>query len=158
MKKLLVLLTLLFSCSLFASNFKAPNINGKDQYNVEQSLENYKGKNVILFFWATWCPACKKELYSLDNLYKMYGENKKDIIFLGINSENRSDMISFMNSKKHIIPTITDEQASDKYQIRAYPTMFILDKDGNILNYVIGSVPQETLKKYIDINLLQKTF
>ena len=88
----------------------------------------------------------------------MYGENKKDIIFLGINSENRSDMISFMNSKKHIIPTITDEQASDKYQIRAYPTMFILDKDGNILNYVIGSVPQETLKKYIDINLLQKTF
>ena len=158
MKKLIIILTLLFSCSIFASTFKAPNIVGKDQYNVEQSLENYKGKYVILIFWATWCPACKEELYSIDSLYKTYGENKKDIVFLVVSNENKEEVANFLNSKKHIFPTIISEQAYKEYAIKAFPTMFIIDKDGNILNYVVGAVPKATLEKYINVNLLQKSF
>lgn len=158
MKKLIIILMLLFSFSIFASTFKAPNIVGKNQYNIEESLESYKGKYVILIFWATWCPACKEELYSVDSLYKIYGENKKDIVFLGVNNENEEEIANFLKTKKHIFPTIISKQAFKNYPIKAFPTIFIIDKDGNILNYVIGAVPKATLEKYINVNLLQKSF
>ena len=85
MKKIIGIIFLMISLVSFSNSAKAPDFNLKDQYGVTHSLENYKGKVIFLNFWATWCPPCKKEMPDIENIYKEYGENKKDVVILGVN-------------------------------------------------------------------------
>lgn len=158
MKKLIAILFILFSFATFSALNKAPAFSGIDQYNVEQSLDNYKGKFIILTFWATWCPACKFELPNLEKLYKQYGSNKNDIVFLGVNNENMESAKKLLTTTNTTFPTIISHDAFEKYPIRAFPTIVIIDRNGNINNYTVGAIPKETLEKYINSELLQKSF
>src|SRR6266513_1129239 len=61
------------------------------------SLSNFKGKAVVLNFWATWCQPCKEELPLLENAWKQMQAQKKNIVFLGIDfQESNSDATSFL--------------------------------------------------------------
>ena len=158
MKKIIGILFLLLSFTAFAGADKAPNFTAKDQYGIEQSIENYKGKFVLLTFWATWCPACRHELPVLDELYKKYGENKKDIVFLGVNNEKMDTVKEFLENKGYKFPTVVSEEAFQKYPVRAFPTLFVIDRDGNVINYAMGAIPGDTLERYINASLLEKSF
>ena len=124
MKKIIGIIFLMISLVSFSNNAKAPDFNLKDQYGVTHSLENYKGKVIFLNFWATWCPPCKKEMPDIENIYKEYGENKKDVVILGVNSEKENEVKKFLKDKGYTFPTVIDENSEvmRKYFIQAFPT------------------------------------
>lgn len=152
MKKIIGIIFLMISLVSFSNNVKAPDFNLKDQYGVVHSLENYKGKVIFLNFWATWCPPCKKEMPDIENIYKEYGENKKDVVILGVNSEKENEVKKFLKDKGYTFPTVIDENSEvmRKYFIQAFPTSFVIDKEGNVYGYVMGGLTKEQIKQVIE--------
>lgn len=140
-----------------------------DQYGTEHKLSDYKGKVVFLNFWATWCPPCNKELPDIEELYKQYNMNQEDVIFLGIvnpsstkypNNQDvsKEEIISFMKNKNFTFPTLFDEtgEISKYYNISAFPTTYMIDKEGNIAGYVPGMMTKDIMMNVIN-QTLQKT-
>lgn len=152
MKKIIGIIFLMISLVSFSNNAKAPDFNLKDQYGVIHSLENYKGKVIFLNFWATWCPPCKKEMPDIESIYKEYGENKKDVVILGVNSEKENGVKKFLKDKGYTFPTVIDENSEvmRKYFIQAFPTSFVIDKEGNVYGYVMGGLTKEQIKQVIE--------
>ena len=152
MKKIIGIIFLMISLVSFSNSAKAPDFNLKDQYGVVHSLENYKGKVIFLNFWATWCPPCKKEMPDVESIYKEYGENKKDVIILGVNSEKENEVKKFLKDKGYTFPTVIDENSEvmRKYFIQAFPTSFVIDKEGNVYGYVMGGLTKEQIKQVIE--------
>lgn len=152
MKKIIGIIFLMISLVSFSNSAKAPDFNLKDQYGVIHSLENYKGKVIFLNFWATWCPPCKKEMPDIENIYKEYGENKKDVVILGVNSEKENEVKKFLKDKGYTFPTVIDENSEvmRKYFIQAFPTSFVIDKEGNVYGYVMGGLTKEQIKQVIE--------
>ena len=152
MKKIIGIIFLMISLVSFSNSAKAPDFNLKDQYGVVHSLENYKGKVIFLNFWATWCPPCKKEMPDVESIYKEYGENKKDVIILGVNSEKENEVKKFLKDKGYTFPTVIDENSEvmRKYFIQAFPTSFVIDKEGNVYGYVMGGLTKEQIRQVIE--------
>ena len=152
MKKIIGIIFLMISMVSFSNSAKAPDFNLKDQYGVIHSLENYKGKVIFLNFWATWCPPCKKEMPDIENIYKEYGENKKNVVILGVNSEKENEVKKFLKDKEYTFPTVIDKNSEvmRKYFIQAFPTSFVIDKEGNVYGYVMGGLTREQIKQVIE--------
>lgn len=129
-----------------------------DQNGKKHKLSDYKGKTVFLNFWATWCPPCKAEMPYIEQLYKEYNKNNKDVVILGVASPNldregsKEDIIEFLQQEKYTFPVVMDNNGELAYQygISAYPTTFIIDKEGYITQYVPGAMDKQTMKYLIE--------
>jgi len=134
-----------------------------DQYGNQHTLSDYKGKVVFLNFWATWCPPCQKEMPDIENLYKAYNMNKDEIVFLGVanpaseeypNNQDvrKEEIISFLKNEGYSFPTVFDEtgEVLFNYKISAFPTTFLIDKEGNILGYVPGMMTEDIMVNVIN--------
>jgi cytochrome c-type biogenesis protein len=134
-----------------------------DQYGNEHSLSDYKGKVVFLNFWATWCPPCNEELPDIEALYKEYNLNQDEVVFLGITNPSskeypnnqdvsKAEIISFLKDKNYTFPTLFDEtgEVLNNYNITAFPTTFLIDKDGNIVGYVPGMMTKDIMHNVIN--------
>ena len=88
----------------------------------------------------------------IQELYKEYGENKKDVVFIGVNNEDHLKMINFLNENNYSFPTITDteEQVFNNYNIAAFPTTFIIGRDGNIEDVIVGGTSKAKMKEHIE--------
>ncbi|WFR59924.1 cytochrome c biogenesis protein CcdA [Anaerocolumna sp. AGMB13025] len=138
----------------------------KDQYGEEHTLSDYKGKVVFLNFWATWCPPCKEEMPHIEELYQEYNLNQDEVVFLGVTNpksekypynqdEKKEDIISFLDKNEYTFPTVFDETGEilQNYSITAFPTTFMIDKDGNVFGYVPGKMTKDIMKNVIDQTL-----
>lgn len=136
-----------------------------DQYGEKHTLSDYKGKVVFLNFWATWCPPCRKEMPHIEELYEEYGKNQEEVIFLGVanpktednpnnQDEKTEDIISFLETNDYSFPTVFDETGEifENYYITAFPTTFMIDKEGNVFGYVPGMMTKEIM-----INVINQT-
>jgi cytochrome c-type biogenesis protein len=136
-----------------------------DQYGNEHTLSDYKGKVVFINFWATWCPPCKKELPDIEKLYQEYNLNQDEVIFLGITNPSSSDypnnsdvsikeIKSFIADNGYTFPTLFDETGDilKQYNISAFPTTFMIDKEGNIFGYVPGMMTKDIM-----VNIINQT-
>ncbi len=145
-----------------ASSYPGIDFNLYDQYGKKHTLSEYKGKVVFLNFWATWCPPCNKELPDIEELYKEYNSNKGDVIFLGITNPSseeypnnqdisQSEIKSFLHEKGYTFPTLFDETGDllTGYRISAFPTTFIINKNGDIISYVPGMMTKNIMKNAI---------
>lgn len=129
-----------------------------DQYGKEHKLSEYRGKTVFLNFWATWCPPCRGEMPHIEDLYKEYNKNKDEVVILGVASPNlgnegtEEDIKDFLNQNKYNFPIVMDKDGVLAYQygISAFPTTFIIDKDGYVTQYVPGAMDKETMKSLIE--------
>ena len=137
-----------------------------DQYGNEHILSNYKGKVVFLNFWATWCPPCKEEMPIIEELYKEFGENKNDVIILGITNpvteenpngqdKNIDEIKYFLQENNYSFPTIFDKTGIyfDNFKIRAFPTTYIIGKDGEIKTAIPGAMTKQQMLKLIKDNI-----
>ncbi|KPI47526.1 cytochrome C biogenesis protein CcsB [Clostridioides difficile] len=129
-----------------------------DQYGKTHKLSDYEGKVVFLNFWATWCPPCKEEMPHIEQLYKDYKKNNEDVVILGVASPNlgregsREHVINFLKEEGYTFPVALDEDGALAYQygINAFPTTFIIDKEGYVTQYIPGAMDKETMASFIE--------
>ncbi len=135
----------------------APDFTLYDQFGNSHTLSEYKGKTVFLNFWATWCPPCRGEMPEIQALYEAYGENTGDLIVLGIaapgsGQEGSVDEITtFLEENGYRFPVVMDETSKSfvEYGIRAFPTTFMIDKEGNVYGYVEGALTGEIMESIV---------
>lgn len=140
------------------NNTKAPDFTLIDQYGNTHKLSDYKGKVVFLNFWATWCPPCKSELPHIEEIYKEYENNSKDVIILGVTAPNlgqegsKENISNFISKQGYTFPVVFDSDGDvmGRYDIDAFPTTFIIDKKGNINKYVPGAMDKASMESLIN--------
>jgi len=124
-----------------ALDFEARDING----NMVK-LSKYSGKIIMLNFFATWCPPCRKEMPDFNDIAK---ERKRDVKIIGVNvgRENLSKVRNFVNSGNLEFDIVIDDGSiSNLYgPITAIPVTVIIDRDFNIVKRHIGLMTKETL-------------
>ncbi|HBG4071031.1 TPA: redoxin family protein [Clostridioides difficile] len=129
-----------------------------DQYGKTHKLSDYEGKVVFLNFWATWCPPCKEEMPYIEQLYKDYNKNNDDVVILGVASPNlgregsREHVVNFLKDQSYTFPVVLDEDGALAYQygINAFPTTFIIDKEGYVTKYIPGAMDKATMTSFIE--------
>lgn len=137
----------------------APSFILKDLTEKEVNLAKYRGKVVIIDFWATWCPPCRKELPHIQKIYDKY-KNKK-VIVLAITSESNIEKVKdFIEEGGYTFPILIDgrREANSAYGVSAIPMLFVLDREGAIQHTHRGYSPkiETTLSKEIDGLLAKK--
>lgn len=135
-----------------------------DQYGNTHTISEYKGKVIFLNFWATWCPPCRMEMPDIEAIYEEYEKNSGDVIILGVAAPNlgkegsEEDIKKFLKDNGYTYPVVFDQTGDilGQYSIQAFPTTFVIDKDGNLVSYVPGAVDKEFMKMLIDGGLERK--
>lgn len=132
-----------------APDFKLTTLDGK-----VVKLSDYRGKKVLLNFWATWCPPCKAEIPHMEKYYK--NQAKTDgVEILAVNmtkSDKSKDYIKdFVKSYDITYPVLLDEEGKqqEQYEIVTIPTTFIIDTKGKIQNKFVGPMDQNMITKAI---------
>ena len=128
------------------------NIIFKDADQKDVDLSNYKGKLLILNFWATWCAPCKEEMPSLDNLQTIIGLNNLEIFPINIGQEDLLMSELFFNEikiKNLDIYFDAPVTLAKKFFLRGVPTTILFDKEGKEFARIIGSIDFND-KKFIN--------
>lgn len=131
----------------------APAITLIDQNGDTHTLSDYNGQVVFLNFWATWCGPCKNEMPDIQALYEDWGENAGEVVILGVAGPNQGregsteDIKGFLDKNGYTYPVLMDEAGDTFYQygISAFPTTFMIDKEGNVFGMVRGEISREIM-------------
>ena len=104
-------------------------------------LADYKGKVVIIDFWATWCGPCRRGVPDLVSLQEKYG-NDVVIIGISVDTDTKADVPGFISEYKINYPIAYADQAvvTSYGGVEAIPTSFIIDREGNIVDKHVGLV------------------
>lgn len=135
-----------FGMQARAVDYELPDLDG----NI-QSLDQYKGKWLIVNYWATWCGTCIKELPDLISLHE--GNKDSDIAVVGVNFETISNERLKTFVAKHSIPYMVlrtePVPMTPLGPVPALPATYIIDPGGKTVAGEIGIVTQENLENYI---------
>ena len=107
------------------------------------NLNDFKGKLILLNFWATWCAPCKEEMPSLDSLDKKVNLNNLEIFPINVGQESEEKAINFFNDLKiKNLDTYFDSPITlaKKFGLRGIPTTILLNKDGLEFARIVGSI------------------
>lgn len=131
---------------------KAPNFKLETLGGNEVELSDYKGKKVLLNFWATWCPPCKKEMPDLEKYSQQVGN---DVVILAVNIDPENDVKSFVedNELSFIIPLDRrgeKKQVNEQYKVHSIPTTFFIDSKGIIRNKVFVAMQIQDMERNIN--------
>lgn len=109
------------------------NLRFKDESGNTISLADLKGKVVFINFWATWCPPCKAEMPSINNLYNHY-KGQNDLVFLMVDIDNKMEASAkYIKDNKMQLPvTVAESPIPETLLGNAVPTTVVLDKTGAI--------------------------
>ena len=131
----------------------------KDQFGKSHKLEDYKGKVIFLNFWATWCGPCRSEMPEIQKLYEEYPAmgNDSEVVILGVagpgigQEGTVSDITKFMEENGYTYPVLMDETGElfEWYGISAFPTTYMIDRDGNLYGYVTGQLTEDIMRSII---------
>ena len=139
------------------------NLELTDQFGNTHSLADYKGKVIFLNFWATWCGPCRNEMPDIQKLYDEYSAQGEDaeVVILGIagpgigQEGSAEEIADFMTENGYTYPVLMDTSGEmfTQYGISAFPTTFMIDKDGNVYGYVPGQMTEDIMRSIIDQTL-----
>lgn len=117
-----------------AADFSLPTLDGG-----AQNLRDYRGRVVVLNFWASWCGPCRAEMPDLQVAYEELRD--RGLVVVGINQgEAQERAQSFVREFSLTFPILLDQgqDIGRQYGVRAYPTTFIIDRKGVIRDVIVG--------------------
>ena len=133
---------------------KAPDFTVQDEKMNRVKLADFKGKPIIINFWATWCGPCKMEMPYFEEAYNQY---KDKINFMMVNlTDGQRDTIdsvrNFIENNKYTFPVYYDTEysAANAYRTYQIPVTVFIGSDGMIKNMHTGSLRESMLKAYIE--------
>lgn len=153
MRIISLLVTAIFICASFSFAAVPPweieDIMGKQAppfslKNIDGrliSLSDYKGKVVLINFWATWCKPCRVEMPSLNRLFKKY--SKQGLVVIGVSIDKTKDPVrKFLEEIPLDFPIVLDSDisVSKNYKVFAFPTTFLIDRGGMLKEKFIGEM------------------
>jgi peroxiredoxin len=123
----------------------APNFSLKDHQGNIIQLSDFKGKVIILDFWATWCGPCRMEIPGYVKLYEKYKSEGLEIIGISLDRGGWNAVENFMEEFKINYPIVMgDAQVAMAYGgINSIPTTFVINREGEVVTYKIGYQPIE---------------
>jgi len=117
----------------------APELRLKDLNGAEISLADYKGKVVLVDFWATWCPPCREEMPDFEKIHRDSGA--RDVVVLTLDVDEPLETVArYVEKEKLTFPVLLgkDTDAVKRYSVNAYPTTFVIDKNGLVAGILVG--------------------
>lgn len=136
---LLITMTLLFlaTCSQAKGAFdQSPDFKANDISGQTLKLSEFKGKIVLLDFWATWCPPCRVEIPNLLEIYRQF--KNKNFVLISVSLDRDIPLArQFVKEKEmnwlHVIDRESSSSIASLYEIEYIPTTFIIDGKGKIV-------------------------
>lgn len=135
----------------------APDFTVMDKDGNEVKLSDFRGKPVVLNFWASWCGPCKSEMPDFEVAYGKYQES---IHFLMVNltdgfRETVETASSYVGEEGYTFPVYYDTKsdAANTYQVYSVPTSYFIDAEGNMVAWSQGMINSEQLQQGIDMIL-----
>ena len=116
-----------------APNFVLPDMNGNPV-----RLDSFRGKIVLINFWATWCPYCVREMSDMGQAANIF---KDDLVILAVNTgESKSKVKRFVDANGISYPILLDTESvvAQAYLVAGMPTSYYVDKEGIIRQIVVG--------------------
>ncbi len=124
----------------------APEFTLSGLEGQEISLSEYRGKVIFMNLWASWCGPCHREAPALQSYYESYG-GKFEILAVNV-GETEVEARGFVNQYGLTFPVLLDptERVSKLYELRGYPTTYIIGRDGVVLEVIVGSFSEQGLR------------
>ncbi len=141
--------------SLAREGSPAPDFVLSDLQGRQVRLSDYRGKVVLLNFWATWCPPCVEEIPSMERLHQLM--KGKDFVMLALNVEPNGPQVvpGFLRNNSATFPILFDDQkvVQKEYGVFRFPETFIIDKQGIIEDNIIGgrNWDDKTIVEYLEM-------
>lgn len=119
-----------------AANFSLPDIDGDPH-----ALQDYRGKVIMLNFWASWCPPCRREMPSMERLYQKFSE--QGLVVIAVNQWEDPDLVFEFTGRLSLEPTFPilldrESKVSEQYGVKGLPTTFLIDRDGKLRYRAMG--------------------
>jgi len=130
-----------YNLTPLAKPVPAPDFTLDDMDEEKHSFKELRGKVVLLNFWATWCPPCRREMPSMERLYQKLKDENFTVI--AVNQMEDADLVFAYTGQLEVDPTFTilfdkDSKVSSSYRVNGLPTTYLIDKQGNIRYRAIG--------------------
>jgi peroxiredoxin len=125
------------------ADFTLPELGGK-----MWTLKEQRGKVVVLNFWATWCPPCRKEMPDLETLYRQFKD--QGLVILAISDEDAGKVKPFIAQQKVTYPILLDpgRKVNELFQIDGIPKTFVYDRNGKL---VAQSIDMRTRRQFLEM-------
>jgi peroxiredoxin len=120
----------------------------KDMHGATVNLADFKGKVILLNFWATWCGPCKVEIPELVRAYDQY--KARGLVVLGVSIDDTPDQLQAFAKQYNITyPMLLNEEAVEEAYgpLYAVPISFFIGRDGSICRRQMGEVKKEVLER-----------
>jgi peroxiredoxin len=147
MRTLMLLLCLLTGTAYAADPIEAlsqpvpaPAFSLKDLDGTAHSLNQYRGKVLIVNFWATWCPPCRAEMPAFNRMWHKLDHRHTQFVAINV-GEDADTIFTFISEQELDFPILLDPDGREieRWPMKALPTTFIIDTDGNIRYRAVGS-------------------
>jgi peroxiredoxin len=125
------------------ADFTLADLQGKSW-----TLKDLRGKVVLLNFWATWCPPCRKEMPDLEALYLKFKD--KDLVVLAISDEDAAKVNPFLVEQNITYPVLLDpgRKVNEQFQIEGIPKSFVYDRSGKL---AAQSIDMRTQRQFLEM-------
>lgn len=132
-----------------APDFELTTLAGKPV-----KLSDYKGKKVILNFWATWCPPCRAEMPDMQKYYEEQAEGENvEILAVNLTTEDKGmDAINAFVAEFSLtfpVPMDTEGSIGKVYQAATIPTSYMIDTEGRVQNKIVGPMNEQMMEDFI---------
>lgn len=134
---------------------KAADFTVVDKNNKSVKLSSFFGKPMVVNFWASWCPPCKRELPDFNTVYE---DLKGKVTFMMVDlTDGQRETVdigkNFISSEGYTFPVYYDinSEASYAYSLSSIPSTIFIDREGNIVKSQIGAMDEATLRSWIEL-------